>query len=64
MAKRQFGVNPNANVGGEDKSAMIDTLNKAAKAAKELASLQPRDLGFDPAAEATRFEEAAAGLIK
>jgi tetratricopeptide (TPR) repeat protein len=64
MASRQFAVNPNANVGGEDKSAMIDTLNKAARAAKDLATLQPRDFGFDPAAEATRFEEAAAGLIK
>lgn len=64
MASRQFAVNPNANVGGEDKSAMIDTLNKAARAAKDLGSLQPRDFGFDPAAEATRFEEAAAGLIK
>ncbi|MDH4387765.1 MAG: O-antigen ligase family protein [Fimbriimonas sp.] len=64
MATRQFAVNPNANVGGEDKSAMIDTLNKAARAAKDLASLQPRDFGFDPAAEATRFEEAASGLIK
>ncbi len=64
MAKRQFEANPNSNVGGEDKSAMIDTLTKAANAAKELAKLQPRDLGFDPAAEATRFEAAAAGLVK
>lgn len=64
MAARQFAVNPNTNVGGEDKSAMIDTLKKAADATRELAKLQPRDLGFDPAVEATRFEEAAAGLIK
>ncbi|MEI7578087.1 MAG: O-antigen ligase family protein [Armatimonadota bacterium] len=64
MAKRQFDVNPNTSVGGDDKSAMMDTLSKAANAAKELAKLQPRDLGFDPAAEATRFEAAAAGLIK
>jgi tetratricopeptide (TPR) repeat protein len=62
MAKRQFESNPNASVGGDDRNAFVDNLRKAANACREL---QPRgDLGFDPAEEATRFEAAAAGLIK
>ena len=65
MAKRQFASNPNAIIGGDDKNAMIDHLKKAASACPELAKIQPRgDLGFDPLAEATRFDEASADLIK
>lgn len=65
MAKRQFSFNPKGTVGGEDVNMMLDNLAKAKTACEQLKNLQPRrDLGFDPAVEAMRFEEAAAGLIK
>ncbi len=64
MAKRQFALSPQTNVGGEDQKTMIDNLNKAAEACRELQKLQPRALGFDPVAEATRFEATALDLDK
>lgn len=64
VVKRALKADPNANVAGEDASTVIDNLTKAAEACRELAKLQPRRGDFDPAVEATRFEEAASGLIK